>query len=783
MRLLAGVALALAVLLSSPGPGSAAPAPEWRQVGPAPIRVPPRFQQGDGLGPNSGQVTSIALDPSGSRDQVVYAATNDSGVWRSADGGGTWRTISDALPSLSMGAVALDPSNPSVVYAGTGTGHDPGLTFWLGLGLFRSADGGRTWSQLGAHLFDQAGIVSIAVAPSNLLVATSRGIFRSVDGGAHFGSDPPGFANGQAVVKGNALDLRLDTASPSTVYASVYGLGLIRSTDAGVTFPTTLLAAKEGLIFAQSTLPDSRTIYAAMGDGPQSWRLMRSTDGGGKFGAVPASLNGVANGVAADDNGCSCILNRTIGVDPRDPSRLYVAFRELYGSLDGGATFTNVSRGKIHWDHHALAFSPRAHWGAAGPTRLYVGTDGGIATTADGGQTFVNLNEGIASVLFYGVDFGRGSATSNGYVYGGAQDNGVLARRPSDPGLDWGIGRPGDGGPAAVDPNYPQRAYSSYVGLSPPTIFVTNDGGLNWISPAPLATGPQATAASEPDDPGPVHTFPRIAVDPASGSPGRVSSLVYLADRTKLYRATNANQGAEYQVGFAPIRTFTSAITALAIGSRAVWVGLVDGSVWRSTDAASSPSPTWTSVAITGRSTLPVGSLAVDQDHVAVGYYDAGPAFPANPAQHLFLSDDGGVAWRDASAGLPELTINAAVFVPGTGPGRPPAVVVGNTAGVLRSVDGGRTWAPLGTELPALDVTSLVYDPATSVLLAGTYGRGAFELTLLAAAPPAAPGTEGRPGPLAGVPLRWVATGIAAGGLLFAAVLVLATWRRRRRPG
>jgi photosystem II stability/assembly factor-like uncharacterized protein len=778
---LAAIALILALPLTARA-GSAPTGTEWKQVGPTSLRVPQSFRGGDGLGPNSGEVTSIVLDPSGSHDRAIYIATNDGGIWRSGDGGASWRPVSDSMPSLSMGAVTLDPSSPAIVYAGTGNGHDPGLTFSRGVGVYRSADGGETWSQLHADLFTGATIERLAVPSANgLLVGTSRGLYRSVDGGANFGSDPPSFRNGQPVVRASTVDLSLDTANPSTVYASFFGLGLLRSTDGGATFSTTLLPSREGVIFAQSTQPDQRTIYASAGDTPQSYRLLRSTDGGATFQTMPAAENRARNGPAFDDGGCSCVLNRTIGVDPQDSGRVYIGFRELYRSDDGGASFTNVSHGKVHVDHHALVFSPRGHRDAA-PTRLYVGTDGGIATSADGGQTFVNLNEGIATSLFYGVDFGRGSADNNRRVYGGAQDNGVDVRRPTGPGLEWTTARPGDGGPPAADPNNPNRAYSSLVGGSPAAILVTSDGGESWATPGGVAdVGDAGVDSTPPSSQGraPVHSFPRIAVDASSGSAGRTSSVVYIADGARLLQTIDANADIAGQIRFAQIEVFANPITTMAIHDQVVWVGLIDGSVWRTGGARAGAAATWTPVAIAGRPSLPVGALAIDGgnvDRVAVGFFAAGVG-PSNPAQHLFLTTDGGASWRDVSAGLPDLTINAVVLDAGPGSNRPHTVVAANTAGVLRSLDDGSTWAPLGAGLPAVDVTSLAFDPATSALVAGTYGRGAYELVLSGRPAGQAP-VQGASSSANGRGVLLTAAAAVAGGL----ALALLVRRRRRAP-
>jgi hypothetical protein len=398
-----------------------------------------------------------------------------------------------------------------------------------------------------------------------------------------------------------------------------------------------------------------------------------------------------------------------------------------------------------------------------------------VATSGDGGQTFTNLNDSIGTALFYGVDFGRGSAASNARIYAGTQDNGVIVRLPSEAGLDWTVARSGDGGPAAADPNDPERAYSSLVGLSPVTILVTNDGGVSWVTPGGVAAAPEEEADSPapPADPGPVNSFPRIAVDASSGSPGRPSAVLYVSEGAALLQAVNANAASPQEIRLTRIRDFATPIMALAVQGQAVWAGLRDGSVWRTADGRSGASAAWTQVTITGRPSLPVGALAIDGRRAAVGYFSAGIG-PLNPAQHVFLTGDGGASWRDVSAGVPDLTINAVLLEAGLGQH---TIVVATQAGVLRSLDEGATWAPLGTGLPAVDVTSLAFDPATSVILMGTYGRGAYELDLRA--PTRIPTST--PGPIGSEQPSPVTVVAAVVGTATALALLLVVIRLRRR--
>src|SRR5262249_52750359 len=174
-----------------------------------------------GAGPDSGEVVDIAIDPRGTSDQTVYIATNDGGIWKTTNGGTSWTPLTDNLPSLSMGAVALDPGNPNIVYAGTGNNFDGGSLFNKGVGLYQSIDGGQTWSVLGGSVFGGAssnpqgiGINRIVLPASGVLVVgTNNGVYYSNNGGQTFGSNAPSYNNGQPVLPGFAFNVALDTAA------------------------------------------------------------------------------------------------------------------------------------------------------------------------------------------------------------------------------------------------------------------------------------------------------------------------------------------------------------------------------------------------------------------------------------------------------------------------------------------------------------------------------------------------------------------------------------------
>ena len=697
---------------------------QWTQNGPAPLRID-HEQNFQGTGPDSGEVLDIAVDPRNTTDNVIYIATNDGGIWKSTDGGTSWKPKTDYMSSLSMGAVTLDPGNASIVYAGTGNLFDGAGLFFKGVGIYKSVDAGETWTTIGSAALNGIGINRI-VLPSTgvLVVATGNGVFRSIDGGANFGNNPPNFDNNLPIIGGFISDLKLDTATPTTIYAAVRSSGVFRSTDSGATFPTNLFSNPGApgagtfrfISLAQSTSPDNQTIYANVQQTANQRRadIYRSTDTGGNW----ALVAGPAANHSDQDNGCQCGYDQTIGVDPVDANRVYIGFQELWLSVDGGVTFGGppaISRDKIHWDHHAITFSPPSHRTPGDTTtRVFVGQDGGIAFSDDGGGTFSNINEGIATNILFSMDIGRNSAANNGFTYGGTQDTGTIERRPEFAGNDWHLGIDGDGGQIAVDPFNPLLAYGTDNGA----YSVTTDGGDNWdFDPG----GSGITGGG----------VRFLAVDPNNGM------VVYATKGgTQLFQSVDT--GATFTL----IKTFPASITAIAnvgIDSNTFWVALSNGTVQHSANVLSGITSTWTSNSVTGAPAFSVSDIAIDPtntDQVVVVYPGFTGINPPNRTKHVFRTLDNGSSWTDISgtdggnptANLPDLPLHSVVIDPDTSPH---SYIVASDAGVMRSADGGPTWQVLGVGLPTVYCSSLQIDTTAtpSLLRVGTYGRSTFELT------------------------------------------------------
>ena len=394
-------------------------------------------------------------------------------------------------------------------------------------------------------------------------------------------------------LSGTITDIKLDTSSRAVVYAAAAGSGISRSTDGGATFQAFFTPTNPGMrpgltfggaMLAQSTRPDNRTFYATailMSGQPvvdcltfanPTVGLFKSTDGGTTWSDIrqgpelPTQLQG---GFIPYD--------LTLAVDPFDANRFYYGMRGLYSATDGGASglrdATNPGQipclptqnnridngagfGFGHADQHALAFSPHA---TAAPSRVYIGNDGGLIATSDGGMTYAYLNNGLATILMNGFDIGHGARGNESWSYGTAQDNGLFSHARGPGGITWLQGPDGDGAAVAVDPANAMHAVAADNGNA----YSTTDG-QNWSTTSQLSAG----------------TAP-IVFDPNG-------TRVYAYVGGNLLRSTdNGNT-------FTKIGTFSAGVRAIApsrTNANLLWLGLGDGTLQVTTNAlGASPS-------------------------------------------------------------------------------------------------------------------------------------------------------------------------------------------------
>lgn len=650
---------------------------EWTFVGPSEILS----EYWSGNAQASGRIVSIAPHPTD--PDICYVATDGGGLWKTTSGGASWFPLTDTLASLRGGAVALDRDDPETVYFGTGD-FRIGST---GAGLFRSTDGGASWTRVLQSSF--ATSISGVVAPAGstaVVVAASGGIFRS----------PSSVSPFVRVVTSATTSLWASPGAGTRMYAGIRSSGVHRSNDAGATWTrlTSSTIPTSGFrnvhVAACDTDPDRvfAVLISSIAGSPT--QLYRSDDGGTSWTWLPAA-----------DDFCTpqCWYDAYVAVDPGNPDIVYLGGVDpRYGkfgvarSEDGGVTWTersSVAGVTLHPDHHTMAFGPAPGGGVA----VWEGNDGGVWRSLDAGNSWTNLNNGLETALLYNVTI---HPTQPDRMLGGLQDNGTAERRATE--VAWPQLQTGDGGFSAFDPVNDLIRYTTYVYGD---IYRWQDGDARMISPE----FSDAVAWIAP-----------IANDPAD--PNRL----YLGT-SRIWMTSDALASAPT---WAPISGSLGGgtLSRIAIAPsqpQVIYTGSSNGSVYRTEDLTNwvaRPSPG----AGPGVSGLVVSPH--DPGEVWVSHY-------ANSGGRVYRSMDGGATWTAMGTNLPSGVTPRALgvdFQGGTRPGR--TVIVGSGAGVYHSLDLGATWTANDASLPNANIGDITVHHASGTVTVATYGRGAWRSPL-----------------------------------------------------
>ena len=702
---LAGPALGAAIGVV---PDSAFNALQWRGIGP--------FRGGRAIA-----ATGVPGQPN-----TFYFGAAAGGVWKTADAGATWKPIADAAGISSVGAIAVAPSNPNIIYVGAGEGALRGDITW-GSGVFKTIDGGKTWSNIGLKDTRQIGALIVDPAdPDVVLVAaighafgpnTERGVFRTQDGGKTWSKVL--YKNPDT----GAIDVTFDPHNSRTVWAALWqvrrqpwnfssggpGSGLYRSADGGVTWtkqegnglPTGVL----GRIDVSVSAADPKRVYAMIeaADGG----LYRSDDAGDHWRLV---------------NQDGRIRQRAwyfskIYADPKSADTVYALNTGMLRSTNGGKTFDLVSA--THGDHHALWIDPND------AMSLINANDGGASVSLDGGQTW-STQANQPTGQFYHV------ATDNRFpyfVYGAQQDNTNLAVASFD---DEGVIGPrgwypaggGESGFVVPDPRDAQIIYSDAENqfarfdrhsmqvqdISPNPINNSGhpaselDHRFNWTSPLVLS----------PHDPDVLYAASEVVWKSADHG---MSWTIISPDLTRNDKSKQTASGGPLTKDITSVEyydtIFTLAESPLAKGK--LWAGADDGLVHLTTDGGAH----WSDVTPKGLPQWSTISLIDPSPHDAAAAYmavDRHRLDDINP--YAWKTVDDGKSWTSIAAGLPA---GAVVHVVRADPARRGLLYAGTELGVFVSFDDGASWKSLQFNLPATPVHDLTVKGDD--LVAATHGR------------------------------------------------------------
>ncbi|MCC7240593.1 MAG: glycoside hydrolase [Acidobacteria bacterium] len=673
------------------------------------------------IGPHRASRTK-ALDGVPEQPHTFYIGVVNGGVWKTTDAGRSWNPIFDEQPTGSIGALAVAPSDPNVVYVGTGEGQQrPDLA--TGDGMYKSTDAGRTWTHLG--LRDTQQIAQVVVDPTNserLFVAAlghpygpnaERGIFRSLDGGRTFerllyrDEDTGG------------ADVLIDPATPSTVYASLWqarqgpwenadfrgpGSGLFKSTDGGATWRRlsaglpTWEADRLGRIGIGIAPSQPSRLYLVVAAGSKSG-IYRSDDAGEQWTLVNSDARVVARPYDATD----------IRVHPSNPDIVIVPTVVTWKSIDGGHTFDAI-RGAPGGDDYQRAWFNPAH-----PDIIALTSDQGAIISLNGGATWSSwYNQPTAA--FYHV------TTDNAFPYrvcSGQQESGsaCVASRGDHGQItfrDWSPVGVEEYGYVAPDPLDPDIVYGGKVSR-----WDRRTGQVQNVGPKPVRDAGYRVVRTmpilfSPVNPRKLYFASNALWETTSGgaawtsiSPDLTRTTWPVPPSVGIYAnmpdARPAQRGVIYTIAPSPL------------DERVIWIGTDDGLIHRTTDGGA----TWADVTPSTLGPWMKVSL-MDASHFDVGTaYAAVNTFRLDDLRpHVYRTRDGGRTWTHITAGLPD---GAVTNVVREDPQQRGLLYAGTEQEVYVSFDDGERWHSLRINMPATSIRDLVVKDDD--LVVGTHGR------------------------------------------------------------
>ncbi len=651
----------------------------WREAGPFNV---------------AGRTRSILIDP---RDtQVMYTGSVGGGIWKTSDGGGTWASLSDRLPNMAIGCMVFNPTNPDIIYAGTGEGYFNSDALG-GSGVLKSTDAGENWTIMPATSnFDAVNRIAISPTDSNrMLVATAKGgVMLSVDGGATFTLSHWAQQIHQVIFHPTNGQKALMTVQDYDFTLNQWFTQAYYSTDAGATWTaaTGIRYTGYGNRFEVGYAKGSpETIYASTAAG-----VYRSTNGGVSYiyrGTVGASEQ-------------QFWYDNAVWVEPTNSNIVVVAGAYPYRSIDGGASFTKIGNGYIlteqpHPDVHAVV--PDPGYDGVNNKTVYLATDGGVhkttnILTATGSTGWTRYTTDVRTSQFYGA-IGDGPT---GRFIAGAQDNGTLQMNGNSTQGDYAWG--GDGGWCAMDPSDPNYFYGEYTYLQ---IFRTTNGGGN---PNYIFNGDGAANFIAP-----------FILDPNDNNR-------LLGGASVLYRSNNVKATSP---SFANIKSsIGSPISAIAVApgnSNVIWVGHNNGRVYKTINGTAT-TPTWTVVDDnSGTNPLPnryVHRILIDPASSDKAYVSFG-GFQSN---NLWLTVNGGTTFTQRTGAGANVLPSAPIRALARHPNDENLLYAGTEVGICQSTDGGLNWTAPSTGPINVSVDELRFMNNSTKLLAATHGRGLWVL-------------------------------------------------------
>jgi uncharacterized repeat protein (TIGR01451 family) len=684
----------------------------WTLIGPEPTTSPYNVPT------VAGRVAALAVDPTNAN--VVYAGAAGGGMWKTTDGGVHWTPLTDAQPSLAVGSIAIDPSNHSTIYVGTGEENFSGDSYY-GAGILKSVNGGSSWTQIKGPFvgpfspngYDGGGrIGGLAIEPDNssvILAAVEMpigfntnltAVYRTEDGGTTWTAVLPPYQNPPPYFHYGTAVL-FDPSNGNIAYAALYYDGVYKSLDAGKTWAH--VNGTGSNIFPSTNV--GRIVLAIAPSSPTTlYAGIQDTSTGGLLGLFKTT-DGGANWVklvnTPDYCGQQCWYDQAIAVAPTNPNEVFV------GGAYGSFVYRSMDGG-LHWTdvtQGANGFYLHADMHSlafsSDSSVLYAGNDGGVWRASQPTATPVPWAELNDALAITQFYF---SASINpadvNDGLAGTQDNGTQKYNGT---LTWNNVVCGDGGWTAIDPVTPGNVYSACI----------QQNGLLWKSTTGGVVGSWSLADSGINLNDAMGFLPPFAIDALH--PANLYFGTY-----RVYQTTN--HADNWTAISADLAGVVTSIAVAPTESNTVYAGTDDGSIAVTTNALAGVGAVWNKSNPAARF---ITQVVVDPHTSTTAYltYSGFEGFNGNFA-HVARTIDGGATWQDISSSLPNIPVNGIVIDP----------VLANTyyvatdIGVFRTRNGGASWSPLGAGLPRVTVLGVTLHNPTRTLRASTHGRSMWDI-------------------------------------------------------
>lgn len=687
----------------------------------------------------SGRIADIAIHPED--DNLWYVAVGSGGVWKTENAGVTWTSIFDGQSSYSTGCITLDPSNPNIVWVGTGE-NVGGRHVGFGDGLYRSPDGGRTWKNMGLegseHLSkvivhpDNSAVIWVAAQGPLWSKGGDRGLYKSTDGGKTWNK-----TLGDEEWTG-VTDIVMDPRDPDLLYAATWQRhrtvaaymgggpksGIYRSTDGGESWEelsTGLPKSNMGKIGLAISPQEPDIIYAAIELDRTQGGVYRSTDQGASWEKRSAAVSGATGPHYYQE----------LYASPHQSGLIYLMDNRIQVSEDGGKTFSRITTGGSHSDNHAIAFR------ADDPDYLLLGTDGGLYESFDLAENFRFIdNMPITQYYKVAVD----DREPFYHIYGGTQDNGSHggpSRTDNEHGIrnaDWYKTLGADGHQSATEPGNPNIMYAE-----------TQKGGLHRVD---RITGEQVYIQPQPGLGEGAERFNWDA--PILVSPHQASRIYFASnrvwrseDRGDSWTAISGDLTRDQERVRLPIMGKTwgwdaawdmkamsnyNTITSLAespLQEGLLYAGTDDGRVQVTEDGGAN----WRLIEVGKMPGVPATAFVndikadlhdVNTVYVALDNHKYGDFKP-----YLMKSTDRGRSWKSISSDLPDRHL---VWRTVQDHVKPELLFAATEFGIFFTLNGGNEWMELNSGGPTIAFRDLVIQKRENDLVGASFGRSFFVL-------------------------------------------------------